>query len=124
MNPLNNLSLARMIVLGATFIALAACSEKPKAKITTLETAKAQSAVNAYDATGSKELKMESEKAFIALDQEIKELEIRVANTSGEKRTEAAEKLAQLKARESEIRADFNAAKFNTLIQDIKDSVR
>jgi hypothetical protein len=124
MNTLKNRSLLPTIAFGAILVSLTACSEKPKAQINTLETAKAQTAVNAYDATGSKELKMESEKAFIALDQEIKELEIRVANTSGEKRTEAAEKLAQLKMRESEIRGDFNAAKFNTLIQDIKNSVR
>lgn len=124
MNTLKKISLLPIIAFGAVLVSLTACSEKPKAQIKTLETAKAQAAVNAYDATGSKELKLQSEKAFVALDQEIKELEIRVENTSGEKRAEAADKLAQLKMRESEIRADFNAAKFNTLIQDIKDSVR
>jgi hypothetical protein len=124
MNTQKNLALLPLTGLALVLVSLVACSEKPKAQISTLETAKAQTAVNAYDATGSKELKLESEKAFVALDQEIKELEIRVENSTGEKRVEALEKLTQLKMRASEIRSDFNQAKFNTLIQDIKDSVR
>jgi hypothetical protein len=111
-------------VAGTAWMALAACSDKPKANIKTLETAKAQAAVDAYDKTGSDALKAQAEKAFLDLDGEIKELEIRVDATTGEQRAEADRKLTELRKRSAEIRADFNAAKFNTLIQDIKDSVR
>ena len=117
-------SLTAVASLGAVLVALAACSEEPKSEIKTLETVKAQGAVDAYDSSGSKASKLQAEKAFVALEREIKELEIRVNATTGDKRAEAAGKLAQLRKRESEIRSDFNEAKFNALIQDIKDSVR
>jgi hypothetical protein len=112
------------MILSLSLLTLTGCSEKPKGEIKTLETVKAQAAVNAYDASGSDAAKMEAEKSFIALDQEIKELEIRVDATTGEKRAVAAEKLALLKKRESELRSEFNQAKFNTLVEDVKNSVR
>lgn len=121
---IKNQSLLTIIGLGAVLITLAACSEKPKAEIKTLETVNAQNAVSDYNAIGTDASKQLAEKAFLSLDQEIKELEIRVESTTGEKRQEAANKLAELKTRESEIRTDFNEAKFNTLIEDIKNSVR
>jgi len=116
--------MAALSILGSLVLFVTACSEKPKAQIKTLETVKAQGAVDAYDATGSKELKLKAEQSFVALDREIKELEVRVEATTGDQRAEAAYKLKELKKRESEIRADFNEAKFNTLINDIKNSVR
>lgn len=121
---ISNNSLAAVASLGAVLVSLAACSEKPKSEIKTLETVKAQGAVDAYDSSGSKASKQQVEKAFLALGQEIKELEIRINATTGDRRAEAADKLEQLKKRESEIRWDFNEAKVNALIQDIKDSVR
>ena len=121
---MNASSIFTFAVAGTAWMALAACSDKPKANIKTLETAKAQAAVDAYDKTGSDALKAQAEKAFLDLDGEIKELEIRVDATTGEQRAEADRKLTELRKRSAEIRADFNAAKFNTLIQDIKDSVR
>ncbi len=117
-------SIFTLAAAGTAWMAIAACSDKPKANIKTLETAKAQAAVDAYDKTGSDALKAQAEKAFLDLDGEIKELEIRVDATTGEQRAEADRKLTELRKRSAEIRADFNAAKFNTLIQDIKDSVR
>lgn len=117
-------SIFTFAVVGTAWMALAACSDKPKARIKTLETAQAQAAVDAYDKTGSDALKALAEKAFLDLDGEIKELEIRVDATTGEQRAEADRKLTELRKRSAEIRAEFNAAKFNTLIQDIKDSVR
>jgi enoyl-[acyl-carrier-protein] reductase (NADH) len=112
------------MLLGVSLLSLTGCTEKPKGEIKTLETMKANAAVKAYDATGSDAAKMEAEKSFIALDQEIKELEIRVDATTGEKRAVAAEKLALLKKREDELRSEFNQAKFNTLVEDVKNSVR
>ena len=117
-------SLSTLLALGTVLIAWTACSEKPKAQIKTMETANAKTAIETYDANGSNALKLQVEKAFVALDQEIKELEVRVEATTGEKRAEAAYKLQELKKRESELRTDFNEAKFNALIQDIKNSVR
>lgn len=109
---------------GLALLTLTACSEQKKADITTMETVKAEAAVNAYDAAGSNELKLLAETAFADLDREIRELEVRVETTTGEKRAEALYKLTELKKRSSEIRGDFNEAKVKTLIEDVKQSVR
>jgi hypothetical protein len=109
---------------GLALFTLMACSEQKKADITTLETVKAEAAVNAFDTTGSNELKLKAETAFADLDREIRELEVRVETTVGEKKAEALYKLTELKKRSSEIRGDFNEAKVRTLIEDVKQSVR
>jgi chaperonin cofactor prefoldin len=117
-------TLCPVIILSALLVIPMACSKSSNNEIKTIETVKAQAAVDAYETTGSAELKVQTDKALAELDSEIRELEIRVDSTSGDKRAEAAAKLASLKTRESEIRTNFNIAKFNVLIQDIKDSVR
>jgi len=124
MNTLPTPALLSIVVAGAALVSLAACSDKPKSTLSTNETRQTQSAVNAYDATGSKALKLQADQAFIELDKEIKELEARVATTTGATQSEAQSKLTELKKRHSELRGDFNEAKFNTLIKDIKESVR
>jgi hypothetical protein len=122
-----NLTLSRTVLMsmaaGAMFLATG-CSDNRRADINTFETAKAKSAVEAYDSTGTNEMKLKAEKAFADLDKEIKELELRVEATNGGNQAEARYKMNELKKRESELRSDFNEAKFNTLIEDIKNSVR
>lgn len=114
------------VLAGITCLSLIACNEKtePQADITTAETLKAQAQVNDYSANSSDAQKKKVEVAFAALDQEIKELELRVEATSGEKKAEAQYKLDELKKRRSEIQSDFNEAKFNALVEDIKNAVR
>lgn len=118
------LPILSVIAAGASLTALTACSDNQRANITTPETAKTQSAVQAYDSAGTQDTKLKAERAFAQLDEEIRELEVRVQATTGEKQAEAKYKLDQLKKRESELRGDFNEAKFNTLLKDVKDSVR
>jgi uncharacterized protein HemX len=103
---------------------LAACSDKQQATIKTAETEKAKAQVEQYNASGSKEDKLEAERAFADLDKEIKELEVRVDATSGEARSEAQNKLDDLRKRKIELRVDFTKAKFNALLEDIKSAVR
>jgi hypothetical protein len=107
-------------------LSLGACRDKrePQADITTAETLKAQTQVNNYAVNNSEEQKKKVAVAFAALDQEIRELEVRVEATTGNDRALAMYKLVELKKRRSEIQSDYNEAKFDALINDIKNSVR
>ncbi|MES2310270.1 MAG: hypothetical protein V4507_15560 [Verrucomicrobiota bacterium] len=114
------------LVLGGLMLSLVACKDRDnnkKGDIKTFETERAKSAINNYQETGSNDSKAHVEKAFADLDQEIRELEIRVQATTGEKRAEAQYKLDALKKRASELRTDYNETKFNLLIDDIKKTV-
>jgi len=117
------LPLAFAVLAGLTTLA---CSKKTdsSADITTAETVKAQTQVNNYANNNTEEQKKKVEVALIALDQEIKELELRVEATAGENKAEAEYKLVELKERRSEIKSDYTEAKFNALVEDIKNAVR
>lgn len=115
-----------LAAFGAALLGLTACSDRsqPRADITTAETLKAQGQVDQYTNNNTDEQKRKIAVAFAALDQEIRELEVRVDATTGEARAEATYKLEELKKRRSQIQSDFNQAKFDGLINDIKNSVR
>jgi hypothetical protein len=119
-------SLLPLALAGLTVFGFVSCNGKkePQADITTAETVKAQAQVNDYATNNSEEQKKKVEVAFAALDQEIKELELRVEATSGENKAEAQYKLEELKKRRGEIQADYTEAKFNALVEDIKNAVR
>jgi hypothetical protein len=115
-----------LALAGMTALSFVACKGKhePQADITTAETEKAQAQVNRYAENNSEEQKKKVEVAFAALDQEIHELEVRVEATTGDSRAEAQYKLGELKKRRAEIQSDYTEAKFNALIDDIKNAVR
>jgi len=100
------------------------CGSGEKATIKTAETEGTKQAIENYQANSTDAAKAKVEKSFSELDQEIHELEVRVENTSGPARTEADTKLSELKQRRMELRADYTEAKFNALIEDVKNSVR
>jgi hypothetical protein len=105
-------------------LVLVGCGSEQKADIKTAETEGTKKAIENYEANSTDAAKAKVEKAFAELDQEIKELEVRVANTVGEARAEANTKLSELKTRKNELRGDFTEAKFKALIEDVKNSVR
>lgn len=111
-----------IFVLGSA-LALTACSKKEEASITTRETEKAKEEIKDFKTDNSAAQKSEVELAFAQLDQEIRELEIRVEKTTGESKAEAAAKLEALKKRKSELQSDYTEAKFKALIEDIKNTL-
>jgi|GEM_PF-3873512 len=58
------------------------------------------------------------------LTREIKDAEERAETAVGEKRTDAAFKLNELKWREANIRRYFDGAKYKELVEDANNSVR
>lgn len=103
---------------------LSACSDSEQTGIKTAETERVRTEVEKYNETGSKEDKLETERAFSDLDREIRELEVRVNATGGDARIEAQNKLDELRERKTELRMHFTKAKFNVLLEDIKSAVR
>jgi uncharacterized protein HemX len=113
------------VVLGAVpFLGLGCNSKDEEPKMRTMETENAQKQVNAYESNNSEAQKAQVEQAFAELDKEIRELEVRVENTTGEARAEAQFKLDELRMRKTELRVDYTEAKFKALLEDIKNSVR
>jgi hypothetical protein len=105
-------------------IAFTGCGEKPQSTMSNRETDKASEAIKDYEKNNSAEQKGRVDLAFAELDQEIRELEIRVERTEGEARAEAARKLEGLRQRKDELKGDFTEAKFKALLEDIKTSVK
>lgn len=112
-----------LVLCGASLLWIGCGSGEP-ANIKTAETEGTKKAIESYEASGTDAAKAKVDRAFAELDQEIKELEVRVANTTGEARAEANSKLTELKERKNELKVDFTEAKFSTLMEDIKKSVR
>lgn len=112
------------VMLSGIALIWVGCGPKEPANIKTAETEGTKKAIENYEAKGTDAAKANVEQAFAQLDSEIKELEVRVANTTGDARAEADRKLSELRQRRTELRGDFTEAKFNTLIEDVKNSVR
>lgn len=111
-------------VFGSSALILTGCNKTPDpAPISTRETENARTEVRNYESSNTQEQKNRVELAFAELDQEIQELEIRVANTHGNQRYEAQQKLDALKAQRDALRDDFTEAKFQALLNDIKKTV-
>lgn len=105
-------------------LAFLACGPGEKASMENRETKSAENAIESYADKPSEEAKAEVTEAFAALDKEIAELEARVASASGEARAEADVKLQELKQRRSELKGEYTKAKFDALLEDVKNAVR
>jgi len=115
---------ALAFVWGTPLILMACGSGKEKATLETRETKTTENAIDSYASNATEEAKADVETAFATLDKEIAELEARVAATDGEKRAEAEAKLEQLKQQRNELRGDYTKAKFDALVEDVKNAVR
>jgi uncharacterized lipoprotein YehR (DUF1307 family) len=100
------------------------CGKKEETTFSNRETENAKQEIKAYEKDNSAAQKSEVELAFAELDQEIRELEIRVQKVEGDARVEAQQKLDALRQRKQELKADFTEAKFKALLEDIKNTVK
>jgi TolA-binding protein len=108
----------------ALFLFLSGCGKREeKPTINTRETENTKGQVEQSKSDMSEGQKAEVEKAFADLEKEIRELEIRVEKTEGEARAEAKYKLDALKIRRDELRKEFNKAKFDALMDDVKSAL-
>jgi DNA repair exonuclease SbcCD ATPase subunit len=125
MNSKQNLR-ASLVLLCSAALTLVNCSknEEPRSTLKTLETENTQAQINKYENNNSAEQKAKVESAFAELDSEIKELEVRIARTTGDDRAKAEERLADANKRRAELQADYNEAKFKALVEDVKNAVR
>jgi hypothetical protein len=118
------LKMAALTLVWVAPLSFLACGSKEKSTMETRETKSAEHAVESYADKPSEAAKADVTEAFAALDKEIAELEARVASTSGEKRAEADVKLQELKQRRSELKGEYTKAKFDALLEDVKNAVR
>jgi hypothetical protein len=105
-------------------LALVSCSKKEEPSFSNRETENAKQEIKTYEHNNSAAQKGAVELAFAELDQEIRELEIRVQKVEGEARVEAQQKLDALRQRKDQLKSDFTEAKFKALVQDIKSTLQ
>jgi hypothetical protein len=97
------------------------CGKQEKAPtMENRETLKTSEEVQAIHTDQSAAQKAEVERAFADLEKEIRELEVRVEKTEGQVQAEARYKIEALKNRRDELRKEYNQAKFDALVSDVK----
>jgi uncharacterized lipoprotein YehR (DUF1307 family) len=100
------------------------CGKKEETTFSNRETENAKKEIKIYEKDNSAAQKSAVELALASLDQEIRELEIRVEKVEGEARVEAQQKLDALRQRKDQLKTDFTEAKFKALLEDIKNTVK
>jgi predicted amino acid racemase len=108
---------------GALIAGFSACEkkpqvvEKPTASLSTVETNRVGSAVDAYIASPTEAQAANVERAFSELDSEIAELDQRVSQSSGDEREEARTKSAQLQSYRDKEKARFTEARVRSKVE-------
>ena len=112
--------------LQAAFIAtcIMACNPNAPKKPQTFETTAVEQSIREFKANPTEANKAQVDQALAKMDSEIKELDVRSAQSSGAEKTEADDKRFALREKQAAYSSEFTAAKVEATVSKAGDATK